>query len=143
MGRAGAVGDFLIDKSAIVLFARQRAVRRVWQDKIDAGVIGMCTLTELEMHYSAKSVEDSRDMTQTLTGMFPFVPMDETCWDRAREIQDGLLSRGTHRSAGPVDLLIAATAERRGLIVLHRDKDFDCIAEVTGQAAVRVDRAAV
>ncbi|HEX9766156.1 MAG TPA: hypothetical protein VGA36_05300 [Nitriliruptorales bacterium] len=31
------------------------------------------------------------------------------------------------------DLLIAATAELAGLVVLHLDKDFDLIADVTGQ----------
>jgi predicted nucleic acid-binding protein len=33
------------------------------------------------------------------------------------------------------DLIIAATAELAGLTVLHRDKDFDLIASVTGQPA--------
>ena len=42
--------------------------------------------------------------------------------------------RAQHRSAGPVDLVVAATAEARGLTLLHRDRDFDCIAGVTGQA---------
>jgi predicted nucleic acid-binding protein len=31
------------------------------------------------------------------------------------------------------DLLIAATAEKAGLTVLHYDRDYDRIAEVTGQ----------
>lgn len=36
------------------------------------------------------------------------------------------------------DLLIAAVAERSGLTVLHLDKDFDLIAEITGQAVERL-----
>lgn len=32
------------------------------------------------------------------------------------------------------DLLIAATAELAGLVVLHLDKDFELITEVTGQS---------
>ena len=31
------------------------------------------------------------------------------------------------------DLIIAAVAERRGLVVLHYDRDYDRIAEVTDQ----------
>ena len=31
------------------------------------------------------------------------------------------------------DLLIAATADLAGLALLHMDKDFDLIADVTGQ----------
>jgi predicted nucleic acid-binding protein len=38
-----------------------------------------------------------------------------------------------HRSAGPVDLLIAATAERERLTVLCDDRDFQAIARITGQ----------
>ena len=33
------------------------------------------------------------------------------------------------------DLLIAATAERAGLVVLHYDEDYDRAAAVTGQGA--------
>jgi predicted nucleic acid-binding protein len=32
------------------------------------------------------------------------------------------------------ELLIAAAAERRDLVVLHYDHDFELIAEVTGQS---------
>jgi hypothetical protein len=38
-----------------------------------------------------------------------------------------------HRSAGPLDLLIAATAERKGLIMLCDDRDYQTVASVTGQ----------
>jgi len=43
-----------------------------------------------------------------------------------------------HHSAGPVDLLIAATAERERLILLYDDKDFEVVASVTGQPVRRV-----
>ena len=34
-----------------------------------------------------------------------------------------------------------ATAELAGLVVLHVDKDFDLVAEITGQAAERLTTA--
>lgn len=37
-----------------------------------------------------------------------------------------------------VGLLVAATAELAGLIVLHFDKDLDLITEVTGQPLERL-----
>jgi predicted nucleic acid-binding protein len=49
-----------------------------------------------------------------------------------------LVERGTHRAPSIPDLLIAAIAENAGLIVLHEDKDFDLIAEVTGQQVERL-----
>ncbi len=49
-----------------------------------------------------------------------------------------LAQRGQHRAAKVPDLLIAAIAEFAGLTVLHVDKDFDLIAEVTGQPTERL-----
>jgi len=49
-----------------------------------------------------------------------------------------MTARGTHRSAGVVDLLLAATAELNGLALVHYDHDFDEIIKVTGQPAVWV-----
>ena len=59
--------------------------------------------------------------------------MSDRAYERADEVQQLLTETGRHRSAGPVDLLIAATAEREGLIVLCDDRDFQTVASVTGQ----------
>jgi len=59
--------------------------------------------------------------------------MPERVFDRGSEIQAAMTARGTHRSAGAVDLLIAATAELHTLVLLHYDRDFDRVAEVTRQ----------
>ena len=60
--------------------------------------------------------------------------------DRALELQSVLAERGFHRAPSVPDLLIAATAELAELTVLHLDKDFELIADITGQ---RVQRLAV
>ena len=51
---------------------------------------------------------------------------------RARQVQRMLAGRRQRGRKVP-DLLVAATAEDAGLIVLHYDADFDRIASVTGQ----------
>jgi predicted nucleic acid-binding protein len=51
--------------------------------------------------------------------------------------QEALSKRGQQRSAGAIDLVVAATAERHGLALLRRDRDFHCIAAATGQALQR------
>ena len=61
--------------------------------------------------------------------------------NRAVEVQGLLADRGHHRGPSVADLLIAATAELAGLIVLHLDKDFALIAEVTGQPTETLARA--
>jgi len=62
-----------------------------------------------------------------------WVPMGEQAWERAAEVQQLLTETGQHRSAGAVDLLIAATAERERLTVLCDDRDFETVAAVTRQ----------
>ena len=59
--------------------------------------------------------------------------------DRALELQLALAERGQHRAPSVPDLLIAATAELADLTVLHFDKDFELIAELTGQPVERLD----
>jgi predicted nucleic acid-binding protein len=58
--------------------------------------------------------------------------------DRALEVQRVLADRGQHRAPSVPDLLIAATAELCGLTVLHVDKDFELIADITGQPQARL-----
>jgi len=52
---------------------------------------------------------------------------------RTWDVQGELTNKSQHRSAGPVDLVVAATAELHGLTLLHHDRDFGVIASVTGQ----------
>jgi len=58
--------------------------------------------------------------------------------DRAVEVQLLLADRGQHRALSIPGLIVAATAELAGLIVLHFDKDFDLSREVTGQPVERL-----
>jgi predicted nucleic acid-binding protein len=58
--------------------------------------------------------------------------------DRAVVILTLLADRGRHRAPSVPDLIIAATAELAELTVLHLDKDFEVIAEITGQPVERL-----
>ena len=58
--------------------------------------------------------------------------------DRAVEVQLLLADQGQHRAPSIPDLIIAATAELAGLTVLHLDKGFDLIADLTGQPVERL-----
>jgi len=61
-------------------------------------------------------------------------PIDEAVTERAIQVQGLLAATGQHRLP-IIDLLIAAVADINGLALLHYDKDFDIIAQVTGQHA--------
>jgi predicted nucleic acid-binding protein len=56
----------------------------------------------------------------------------------AIDVQGILADRDENRAPSIPDLLIAATAELCGLIVLHQDTDFDLIAGISGQRVERL-----
>ena len=122
----------MIDNSAFVRIAVP-AVAALWLTRLRAGLISVCSYTELEVLYSARSIEDYEAMCVSLRSTFAWVPDPDCVANRALEVQRELVRIGKHRGPGPVDLLIAATAEYHDLTVLHYDADFDTIAEVTGQ----------
>ena len=96
-------------------------------------MIAICPIVELEFLFSARSLADRMEKQQLMHDLFGWVPMPERAYERAAEVQQMLTEGGMHRSAGPVDLLIAATAERERLTVLCDDRDFQAIARLTGQ----------
>ena len=123
---------YLIDTSGLFRILQDK-LRQAWSDQLTAGVIAICPIVELEFLYSARSLADRLEKRRLLRELFGWVAMPERAYDRAGEIQQRLTETGRHRSAGPVDLLIAATAEREHLIVLCDDRDFEAVASVTGQ----------
>jgi len=123
---------YLIDASGLFRIL-QGELRKAWSDQLVAGVIAMCPIVELEFLFSARSLADRLGKQQLMHDLFGWVPMPEKAWERAGEVQQMLTEGGMHRSAGPVDLLIAATAERERLTVLCDDRDFQAIARMTGQ----------
>jgi predicted nucleic acid-binding protein len=64
------------------------------------------------------------------------VTMPQDVWSRAREVQLAMAGSGDHRRVPPADLLIAATAERAGVPLVHYDQDYERIAAVTRQPNV-------
>lgn len=128
-----SAAQFLIDTSALARFMRGDAEQYGWDQAAAAGLIATCPVTELEFFYSARSAEDRAQGIEDMRLLFGWVPVDDRAYDRAWRVQELLTRKGQHRSAGAVDLVVAATAELQGLTLLHRDRDFDCIAAVTGQ----------
>lgn len=123
---------YLIDTSGLFRILQDK-LRQAWADQLAAGVIATCPAIELEFLYSARSLADRLEKQRLLHELFGWVPMSYQAWERAEQVQQLLTEAGSHRSAGPVDLVIAATAERERLVVLCDDHDFETVAAVTGQ----------
>jgi predicted nucleic acid-binding protein len=132
------VADYLIDTSALarVLLGQNTAE---WDDRIGAGLVAICDITELEILYSARSTADRARLKAAFDAHYTWCPMPEGIYRRSRVVQEQLTAKGEHRSAGPVDLLVAAAAEEAGLTLLHHDRDFDTVARTTGQPVRMID----
>jgi predicted nucleic acid-binding protein len=133
------VTAWLIDKSALVRLAASPDAE-AWATRIGRGLVRITTVTRLETGYSARSGPQLRAAFQQppLSSM-PVEYLTPGIEDRAVEILTVLADRGQHRAPSIPDLIIAATAELAGLTVLHLDKDFDLIGEITGQPMERLN----
>lgn len=129
-----SAAQFLIDTSALARLLRGDSEQYGWDQAAAAGLIATCAITELEFFFSARSAEDRTRGIEDMRLLFGWAPVDDRAYDRAWQVQELLTQRGQHRSAGAVDLVVAATAELQGLTLLYRDRDFERIAAVTGQA---------
>ncbi|GGK63760.1 PIN domain nuclease [Streptomyces flaveus] len=128
--------SYLIDTSAVVRLLSSDAYDERWEQVLDNGLVALCDLTELELLFSARSGKDRDAKQERLRRLFSWTLMPDGIYQRAREVQQLLTDNGEHRSAGPVDLLVAATAELAGLTLLHHDRDFETVARRTGQSTV-------
>lgn len=132
------VTDWLIDKSALVRLGNAADGQR-WADRIERGLVRISTVTRLEIGYSARTGDELRaGLRRPPLASMPVEYLTPAIEDRAVEVQQLLADRGHHRAPAVPDLLIAATAELAGLAVLHHDKDFDLIADVTRQQVERL-----
>lgn len=127
-----AVAHWLADTSALSRLS-QPVVAEVVGPRIEAGTVGMCGMVALELLYSARSDAEYARTRDNLRVGFEWLPIGDEEWERAIEVQAALSTRGRLREVKPPDLLIAATAERHQVTVVHYDSDYDAIAEITDQ----------
>jgi predicted nucleic acid-binding protein len=133
-----AVTTWLVEKSALVRLATSPDAE-TWAERIGRGLVHITTVTLLEVGYSARSAADLRASTrQPPLSLMPVEFLTPVMEQRALEVQALLGDAGQHRGPAIPDLLIAAVAERAGLTVLHVVKDFETIADVTGQPTERL-----
>ena len=121
----------LIDKSAWVRM-HHSAVAEKWQSGLASGQIAVTGVGMLEVLVSSISAQDFAAGRLEMLALSR-VAITERIVDRAIDVQGEMVGRGTHRAPSPADLILAACAEANGLTVLHYDRDFELIADVTGQ----------
>jgi predicted nucleic acid-binding protein len=103
------------------------------------GTLAVCEPVALELARGARNVRELNELRARLA-LLPACAVAPSTWTRAHDVLEGLALRqgGKHRGVPPMDLLVAAVAEEHDLPVLHDDKHFDLIAQVTGQPMLRL-----
>jgi len=133
-----AVDRWLIDKSALVRLGETKDATS-WAQRINDGQVYISSITRLEIGYSARSLKDLEKSFATLPlSKMRIESLSPTIEDRAWDVLQQLARKGQHRAPSLPDLLIAATAEKHEMTLLHVDKDFDLIGKVTGQTVERL-----
>ena len=123
--------SYLIDKSALARMIHE-PVRRRLAPIIGDGEAASCAIIDLEVLFSARNLDEYRKIRLRREMAYHHIPLTEEIFQRAIDVQAELSRTGRHRVPIP-DLIIAAASESASLTVLHYDKDFDTINEVTGQ----------
>jgi len=130
--------SWIIDKSALVRLGDSPDAE-TWANRIERGLVHVTTVTLLEVGYSARSgAELDALLANAPVSAMPLEYSAPAIEDRAMDVQRRLAERGHHRAPSIPDLLIAATAEINHHTVLHLDKDFELISDLTGQAVERL-----
>lgn len=98
------------------------------------GEIATCGLVRLELLRSARDAAEFTTVREGLDSV-RVLPTGDEVWMRATDVCEALAQRGPphHRQVPVPDLLIAATAEISGVELLHYDRHFELIAEITCQ----------
>lgn len=129
---------WLVDKSALVRLGSSVDADE-WAVRVQRGLVSITSVTLLEVGFSARTAGDlARVQTSPPLVAMPVDYLTPAVEDRAVEVQRLLAERGMHRAPSIPDLLIAATAEVNQRTVLHVNKDFELIAELTGQPTERL-----
>jgi predicted nucleic acid-binding protein len=124
----------LADTSAWTGHRRSPELSATFNELLAHGRIATCDMVKAELllgRRTAAEVAATRERLERLRS----VPIGERAWRRALDVLQLLAERGPlhHRDVPVQDLLIAAAAERAELPLLHYDRHFELIADVTGQ----------
>ncbi|MCX5342600.1 PIN domain-containing protein [Streptomyces atratus] len=109
--------QYLLDKSAFARW-KQPVVAKVLDPPRDRGLLCMSAAVRVEAMYSARGATDAKRLDRWMSG-FDHLPCPDEVWDTVLDTQRVAVLKGNHRAFSLADLLIASTAQRHGVTVLH------------------------
>jgi hypothetical protein len=115
-GEAGA-SDFLLEPGAEERMRgdplRRRREREELEPLITRALVGICGVTELEMLFSARNIQQRSRMKEQLEASMDRVDTPEGIWEQAAEIQEALTEQA-QRVRGPAPGACSLSGSRRG-----------------------------
>jgi predicted nucleic acid-binding protein len=117
---------YLADTSALVRVQR-RQIDPAWYDLIDRGLVALCepVMAETLLIADAKGYAD---LEEALSATYLVVTIPDDIWRLVAAIRRELAPHSAHQGLSVADLVVAATAIRLKLTVLHEDADFETVA---------------
>jgi predicted nucleic acid-binding protein len=124
----------LADTSAWTNRQKNPETLAAFNELLGARQIATCGMVKLELLWASRDHGDFRSMREELDALDD-LPIRSSVWNRAIDVLERLAARGPlhQRHMELPDLIIAGCAEAAGIPVCHYDRDFELIAEVTGQ----------
>ncbi|HEY1831677.1 MAG TPA: PIN domain-containing protein [Acidimicrobiales bacterium] len=129
---------YLVDNSILQRLPRSSEVQIAVGEILSADhELCCCALTLDEFAFSARSAGEHAEGTRRLRTSFLYLPSSALTDQVVIDIRSALWQAGKGRSAGVIDVAIAATAVSFDAVVLHYDSDFDHIVSVYPQLSAR------
>jgi hypothetical protein len=124
----------LADTSAWSTRHRDPRVLAEFDARVRQDLVATCDVVRYELLRSARDHSEFADTRERLD-VLRDVSIGPRIWRRALDVYELFAQQGPlhHRRVRILDLLVAAAAEDAELPVLHYDRHFELIAEVTGQ----------
>lgn len=123
---------YLADTSVYVLQHQFPQVRRRFETLLLEGRLAACHMVLLEYLNNAPNPKSYEVLWEALRFQ-RWLDVSTEAMERAAAVHRLLAQSSQHRNFRLPDLIIAATAEVHGAVVLHYDVDYERIAAVTGQ----------
>jgi predicted nucleic acid-binding protein len=120
---------YLLDSSALTKVPGREVAAGI-AGRLERGELAICAIVLLSL-VAAWSPERRSTLRLHLLACCPQVSTTNADLERAVEVQ-ALVEPGT--AANWPELVVAAVAERNGLVVIHSNEAFEQIATVTGQS---------
>ncbi|MFB9674924.1 PIN domain nuclease [Streptosporangium vulgare] len=129
--------SYLADTSALWHLFRTPETQEAWADRIASGALSICEPTRTEFLHSATGPAHRDELEAELNALCRLAAVPKSAWRWVENAQYKLTQKGRHRSAGPIDLPLCATAVHHGLTVLHVDQDFVTVSAVMTEVRQR------